>query len=714
MRYALCFGCLVCSFALFAQKTSTDTSSARQLSAVVVTATRNERTLGALPMPVTLVSKAQIRLMGSLRLTDVLNEQTGLVSVPQVNGIGNGLQLQGFDPDYTLILIDGEPLIGRFTGSLDLSRVTVGNIKQIEIVKGPSSSLYGSDALAGVVNIITERPVGMRANVYSRYGTNNTRDLSGDFGVEHKNLGVYVFGNRYSTAGYNLVPGTFGKTVSPFQNYTLNAKVYYKFSPTAQFSVSGRYFEEHQQNQYAVDSVQSVGTGLVKDWNLNPVLVQKFKNKLKTTLRLYTTRYQTNSELHNAMDGSFISEDDFLQTFLRPEINGEYFFNAKNILTVGTGMVHETVQTDRYGDENKRVQDTRYGFFQHEWDPSHRLSMIFGGRYDNNTIYGSQFSPKFSTRYVLNSWITLKGSMGVGFKSPDFRQLYLNFTNAAGGGYSVFGTEVAKEKLNELNQEGQIAYYLSDPSQIGNLKAERSASYNLGAKINFTSDFFADINFFRNNVRNLINYYEVAVTKDDKAIYSYQNLNRIYTDGIESNFAYNLFPGLTASLGYQLLYAKDKDVIAQIKSGEVYWRDPTTLESYKLKPSEYFGLYNRSRHMGNVKLFYENKSKGYSASLRVIYRGKFGIGSTFGNIQGSSAFTSGNNGNDILDVHDTFVPGYALVNISVGKTLLKAFRTQFGVDNIFNHTDPQAIPNLPGRLMYVSLAYTFLKKPVTN
>ena len=91
--------------------------------------------MGALPMPVTLVPKLQIRSMGSLRLNDVLTEQTGLVVVPQVNGQGNGIQLQGFNPDYTLILIDGEPIIGRYTGSLELSRITVGNIKQIEIVK---------------------------------------------------------------------------------------------------------------------------------------------------------------------------------------------------------------------------------------------------------------------------------------------------------------------------------------------------------------------------------------------------------------------------------------------------------------------------------------------------------------------------------------------------------------------------------------------------
>ena len=142
------------SFLLFVplitlSRQTSDSLTSKQLDEVVVTATRNERSMGALPMPVSLITKAQIKTIGSLRLNDVLTEQTGLVIVPQVNAQGNGIQMQGLNPDYTLILIDGEPIIGRYRGSLELSRIAVGNIKQIEIVKDPSSSLSGSDALAG-------------------------------------------------------------------------------------------------------------------------------------------------------------------------------------------------------------------------------------------------------------------------------------------------------------------------------------------------------------------------------------------------------------------------------------------------------------------------------------------------------------------------------------------------------------------------------------
>ena len=87
----------------------------RSLDEVVVTATRTERQVGSLPMPVTVIGQPQIRQSGSLRLNDILREQTGLALV---NDHGQGLQVQGFGPDYTLILVDGEPLVGRTAGTL--------------------------------------------------------------------------------------------------------------------------------------------------------------------------------------------------------------------------------------------------------------------------------------------------------------------------------------------------------------------------------------------------------------------------------------------------------------------------------------------------------------------------------------------------------------------------------------------------------------------
>lgn len=696
---------------------SPDTLVTRQLEEVVVTATRNERTVGALPMPVTLVPKSQIKTMGSLRLNDVLSEQTGLAVVPQVNAQGNGIQLQGFNPDYTLILLDGEPIIGRYTGSLELSRFTVGNIKQIEIVKGPSSSLYGSDALAGVINIITNRPQGTRGNFSTRYGTNNTLDLTGDVSTTGKRLGLYFFANRYSTDGYDLSPENFGKTVSPFVNYTLNAKITYALGARTDLTLSGRRFNEDQRFDFEVttatsERIRTSGNGNTNDWNINPVLVHRFSDRLKATARFYSTHYQTATDLNLESDGSPYYHDDFKQAFTRPEATAEYFVNARNIVTVGTGSIWESVQTSRYGDETARKQNTAYGFFQYEWLPVEKLTVIAGGRYDHNNIYGGQFSPKLSSQFELSKKVTFKASGGVGFKAPDFRQLYFNFTNSAAGGYSVLGTEVVGPRLAELEAQGQIQTYLYDPALLGNLEAEKSVAINVGTRAEILPLLVMDVNAFRNSINNLIETQAVAITTANQSIYSYRNIKRAFTQGLETNFTYPLLSKLSLSLGYQLLYAKDKDVAAQTRNGDVYYRDPVTLVTKRLKPSEYFGLYNRSRNMGNFKIFYNDKPRGIEASLRVIYRGKYGIGDIRGNIQGETIPPSDVNNNSILDVYDSFVPGYALVNVSVAKSIKQGLRFQAGVDNLFNHTEPLYIPNLPGRLIYGSIGYSFSKSNV--
>ncbi len=692
-----------------------DTLAPQQLEDLVVTATRTERTMGALPMPVMLVPKMQIRTMGSLRLTEVLTEQTGLTVVPQVNGQGSGIQIQGLNPDYTLILLNGEPLIGRYTGSLELSRVAVGNIKQIEIVKGPSSSLYGSDALAGVVNIITERPEGTRGSFYTRYGTNNTLDLTGDYGTTAGKWSVYLFGNRYSTDGYDLSPQNYGKTVSPFYNYTGNVRVSYAFSPRTELTVAGRYFTEQQQFDFEVlsganEMIKTTGSGTTTDWNFNPVLTHRFNDRTKLTARFYATHYQTATRLVNPATDTLTYTDGFQQGFMRPEVNLEYFLGSKHDLIFGAGANIESVETARYGDALTRNQDTKYGFIQDEWTPTEKLNIIAGARYDFNNIYGSQLSPKLSLRYELGKRVALKASFGVGFKAPDFRQLYMNFNNTAAGGYSVLGTEVVEDRLKQMQSQGIIGGYLIDPSLLGKLEAERSRAVNIGARADLPGKFTVDVNLFYNSIDNLIETQAVAVTTSNQTIYSYRNIKRVFTQGLEANLGYPLTPKISLSLGYQLLYAKDADVVDKVANGEVYWRDPQTLVTRRLQPDEYFGLYNRSRHMGNFKIFFSDPTTGWEASARVIYRGPYGMGDIRGNIQGEVLPPSDINGNGILDVHDHFVSGYALVNLSVARTIRGGLRMQVGVDNLFDYTDPIYIPNIPGRLLYASVGYTFQKK----
>ena len=429
------------------------------LDEVVITATRTERKLGNSAVPVSIISEKTIRQAASLRLNDVLNEQAGLFLT---SGFGTGVQMQGLNPDYTLILINGEPLIGRTAGVLDLNRITVGNIQKIEIVKGPSSSLYGSEAMAGVINIITKQPVNNNLAASIRYGTYNTVDGNITASAKIKKLLLQGFINSYNTDGYSIRPNSVDRTVSPLWRLTNQFQISYPFSNKTKLTVLARYSYENITNKIAVTNTgvttYSDGKEVHNDFNINPVLTHQFSKKVSSSLRLYHSRFKSTQDLNTTTNSAY--NDFFLQDFYRAENQTDINFSNKFSLNTGGGYIVENVRSSRYDDKDNRKQSTvGFGFMQGEIKPLENLSIIGGFRYDKNQIYASAFSPKLAIHLQANKKISLNASIGRGFKAPDFRQLYLNFTNTAAGGYSVFGVLEAQTQIEKMNQLGLIQSY---------------------------------------------------------------------------------------------------------------------------------------------------------------------------------------------------------------------------------------------------------------
>lgn len=149
---------------------------------IVITGTRTAKQLETNPIATSVLTKDELNKSGSLRLDDALSLESGMTLVD--DGRVRGIQIQGLDPAYALILINGEPVIGREGGVIDLERFAIGNLKRIEIVKGPSSSIYGSNALAGVINLITDVPnKPFTAGLTTRYEKYNTLNISAESGI---------------------------------------------------------------------------------------------------------------------------------------------------------------------------------------------------------------------------------------------------------------------------------------------------------------------------------------------------------------------------------------------------------------------------------------------------------------------------------------------------------------------------------------------------
>lgn len=683
-----------------------DSAFTKQMDEVVVTATRSERKLSNVAVPTQLVSNKIIQQSGSVRLNDILQEQTGLfvtsgssASSPGGGVFGNGLQIQGLSPDYTMILIDGEPIIGREGGVIGLARFTVANIKQIEIVKGPSSSLYGSEAMGGVVNIITQQPQQDRLTSSFRYGRFNSTDADIIASLKKQKWGLQLFGNRNSSDGFDLDKNTPGNTVDPFSNYTTQARFTYRPSAKTKLSLSGRYFNDVQNNFYPTTDITSgttfniVGDARTKDINLNPVITQQFSKNIRSSLRLYYSRYQYRQALNKEADHSLYYFDFFQQDFYRAENQTDWQWRKNNSLSIGAGLATDILNTTRYAE--KKSDDIRYLFLQNEWKASSTLTVIGGIRYDDNTAYQSKLSPKLAISYKTSQKLQVNISYGSGFKAPDFRQLYLNFTNDAAGGYMIYGAnEVTFEQLQQQQQQGLISVILPRANQLALLKPEVSKGLNAGFRYDANERLSITANFFRNDIDNLIQYDIIAYRNNNAPVYSYFNIDKAMTEGTEWQFQYALNKKFLLQGGYQFLITADKDVLKKIKDKDEYARNQNTNQAYIMKRSDYAGLPNRSAHMANLKLFYNDEKTGWSGSVRAIYRNRWG--------------TTDKDGNGIINRNDEFAPGFFLLNISASKKI-RSFNFQAGIDNLLNHKDMLNLPGQPGIQPYISIMYSFVK-----
>lgn len=665
-----------------------DTLKTSSVEEVIVTATRTERSVATLPLPTQIISGESIRKSGVSRLNEIIQEQTGLITVPDFGG-GEGIQMQGLDAAYVMILLDGQPMFGRSAGTLDLSRISVNNIERIEIVKGASSCLYGSEALAGVINIITKKPQiseKLKGNFNYKIATFNTHDASANLELGKNKIGGELFANFFSSGGYNLSNDAFLNTVEPYRNFTIQPKLKINFSGKVNLSASTRFFRQNQDYKARIEGQEMAGESQINEWNHALLVNHQATEKLKIVYDLYATHYLADEYL-NQNSGQIFEESRFDQWFFRPEIRSHYRL-GKNTISAGVGMNYESLDRTYFAD--RAVLNSEYFFGQFEWFLKEKWNILAGFRYDHHHQYESQLSPKLGINYKWNDHFSLKASVGYGYKAPDLRQLYFNFTNSAVG-YTVLGYNVAAEKLALLDSQGQISS-VENIDFSSPLKPESSVNFNFGGYYK-KEKFSFDYNLFYNRITDLIDTKVIAAKPSGQNVFSYLNLDEIFTYGAEINSSYRFNSNFTVSAGYQYLIAKDQEMVERLKNGEIFARNPSTLETFQLRPSDYFGLLNRSKHTANLKVNYTIKSLGTSINARLFYRSKYGMRDS--------------NSSLILDRYDEFVKGYFTANLTVNQEFRYGISAQLGALNLFNYKDAANIPNLPGRQFFGRIQYQF-------
>ena len=669
---------------------------------LVVTATRVGGKYSQAPLPITVITAKEIKKTGLLRLQDVLQEQTGIaiINAPLGNALngfpnpfGQGIQLMGLDPAYTLILYDGEPLVGRNAGILNTGRIAIGNIRQVEFVKGPSSSLYGSEAMAGVVNIITQQPEATSLDVQLFRSSPSISSSCVSFGSKFKRSSLQIFGHQYHSGGYDLDPQLLGKTQDPFRILAGSAKWVYNPSARSQLTFSVRQNNQVQNNRYQVEMAASpemvAGKTIDNDFTAFSQWRFLLGHKSKFFFRSFLNRYSNESWVNKEKTGEPFDAIHFRQQFFKQEIEYQLPFSKGSQLLALAGWTSDRVDASRYSQ-----QPPLTSFFvsvQQEWKLLRdRISLNAGGRLDKRNDYTARVSPRIALSWQPHARWKVTASAGGGFKAPDFRHMYLNFSNAQIG-YSLIGAAALPDELIHLQQNGlltagaNIAPFL----QKNALKPEYGMGWHLRVRYAHKQGSFA-IGIFNNRINQLIDLYTLPFSRSNGLpIYSYRNAGNIFSRGAEVEAQLRFSDNFSMNLGYQYLLAKDIGVLELIDAQKLFRRDPETFTTTLLTRAQYVGLPNRSRHMAQFKLLYEDAAAGRFAYIRFIYRSAFGWADI--------------NGNNVIDDQREMAEGFLLVNLSANQQINRWLSLQGNIENVLNYTNPTYAPHLPGRQVSLSV-----------
>lgn len=510
----------------------------------VVTGSRTERKLQDVVVPTEVITRAQIEQLGVRDLGQLLQQHPGVEMVYTNRGVG--LRLQGLDPEYVLILVDGQRIAGRAGTITDVTRFSLRDLERVEIVKGPAAALYGADAVGGVINLITRRP--QRALELSLRGMggifqNGSRDVPiGSEADVRAHLGSKL-------GAFELRGGAGFRHRSPFDrnpdNVADNGPGIRRFDYDVDLSWNpSDSFRTWSRTSYAWTDLRAVDendTGAVfnraqRTEQLDTWLGARnaFSTGTTLTVRGHFGFFKDQFLLDQRNSRKL---DDYTQTITRL-FEGYAQVDQKlgaHLLTAGVEALTENLSSSRL--KENFVQRGRLGLFaQDSWqlvsNDTVKLSVEPGFRVDFDSQFGGAPSPRLAFKVDAGKALTFRGSWGLGFRPPSFNELFLRFCNT-GIGYCVDGN--------------------------AGLVPERSGSVNLAVDYRLPLDGWTiSASAWHTSLSNLINITASGVPNPDSpTIFTYENVAGAYTQGAEVNARMKLSKGFSVDLAYMGLDARD-------------------------------------------------------------------------------------------------------------------------------------------------------------
>lgn len=494
-----------------------DSTDATKLDPIVVTASKSEEKVSQVPARITVISKKEIEKNPISNLSDVL-QQDASIYIKQNGGLGQvaDLSLRSGRSGSTLLLKNGARLNTQNSfGPVSPEFMDLTDVDQIEILKGPASVQYGSDAISGVINLISKTPTKSGVNLTGIYGENNTYKsiLNADY-VDASGFYTQVGGQRLESDGTRILSSQNKNDKAGFDQKGYHAKFgYQKNAVDTSISIS-----ENQGTNVYWDSTIDSNTG-----------IRDFKNQLINWLGSYqlNSDIKVNARYSNIKNISESTDTDW-QTFQpatshyntetnEGDLNAIWKFTAHQNILAGVTYSKSEYDSSSSPEAVRNINTTGY-YLQHQYQ-NNGFNTQAGVRLEDNDWFGTHTVGQIAARYQLLPLTSIYANIGTAFKAPTLENLYGSYGNT----------------------------FYSNP----NLKPEESTSYEIGVDQKLNYGLSAYISAYSTDVKNLISSGKI----DGKT--TYINVNKATIQGGEIGLKWAL-DNLFANAEYAYSKAQNK------------------------------------------------------------------------------------------------------------------------------------------------------------
>jgi len=493
------------------------------LNEVVVTGTRTEKTLKNVPVLTQVILAPQMLNTGITNVADALQKMVPGLDVSQF-GTRASISMQGMDAKYVLFLVDGERIAGEVNGDIDYSMLNMENIERIEVIKGASSSLYGSNAIGGVINIITKKITNaFDGRLYSRYSKYNELFSGGSVSFKQGILGSRTSMNLSRTDGYDITPDSpHDWSQNPYLSFSVNQK--FEITPSSRLSVIPyfgyyRFERGNVSARPAHDLYLDLNTGLKGYYYLGNHTID---------FSYYRDRYNTYNVLEQLGNSKDRVSYDIIQT---ARMQGDFHISDRNSLVAGLEYNHESLFSIR-NEGGLKGESESVVYVQDDFHPGEKWNIVAGVRASYHTSYGLNAAPKVSVLYRQGP-LNFRASAGTGFRSPSLKELYMNFDH--------FGE-----------------WYI-----IGNTKLKPESSRYISGSVEFSKPWNnSSVTLYRNALDDMIT--DRWLPDSVQLTRQYQNIASATVYGVDFLSKQKIFRGFWLSTGYSFVNSRDNETGLQL------------------------------------------------------------------------------------------------------------------------------------------------------